>query len=47
MHPDDKDICEVDAVMVRELDLKSLGPVEVSMCAPCAAAHGVAMLTSR
>jgi hypothetical protein len=36
-HPDDKGVCDGSAVMIRRL-----GEADVSMCAPCAVAQGVA-----
>jgi hypothetical protein len=36
-HPDDKGVCDGSAVLTRQL-----GEVEVSLCAPCAVAQGVA-----
>jgi len=36
-HPDDKGVCDGSAVLTRHL-----GEVEVSLCAPCAVAQGVA-----
>jgi len=36
-HPDDKGVCDGSAVLTRRL-----GEVEVSLCAPCAVAQGVA-----
>jgi hypothetical protein len=36
-HPDDKDVCDGSAVLTRRL-----GESDVSLCAPCAVAQGVA-----
>jgi hypothetical protein len=36
-HPDDQGVCDGSAVLTRQL-----GEVEVSLCAPCAVAQGVA-----
>ena len=36
-HPDDRGVCDGKAVMTRRL-----GPADVSLCAPCAVAQGVA-----
>ena len=36
-HPDDRDVCDGRVVMTRRL-----GEVDVSLCAPCAVAQGVA-----
>ena len=36
-HPDDKDVCDGNAVLTRRL-----GEADVSLCAPCAVAQGVA-----
>ncbi len=36
-HPDDKGVCDRSAVMTRRL-----GEADVSLCAPCAVAQGVA-----
>ena len=36
-HPDDRDVCDGRAVLTRRLD-----EVDVSLCAPCAVAQGVA-----
>ena len=36
-HPDDKGVCDGSAVMTRRL-----GDADVSLCAPCAVAQGVA-----
>jgi hypothetical protein len=36
-HPDDRGVCDGSAVLTRRL-----GEVEVSLCAPCAVAQGVA-----
>ena len=38
-HPDDKGVCDGSAVLTRRL-----GEADVSMCAPCAVAQGVAEL---
>ena len=38
-HPDDKDVCDDSAVLTRRL-----GEADVSLCAPCAVAQGVAEL---
>ena len=39
-HPDDKGVCDGRAVMTRRLD-----GADVSLCAPCAVAQGVAEFT--
>ena len=38
-HPDDRDVCDGKAVLTRRL-----GEANVSLCAPCAVAQGVAEL---
>ncbi len=40
-HPDDRGVCDGKAVMTRRL-----GDADVSLCAPCAVAQGVAEFTS-
>jgi hypothetical protein len=41
-HPDDPGICEVfEPVTTRHFDTPLLGPVDVPLCAPCAAAQGI------
>jgi hypothetical protein len=40
-HPDDRGVCDGSAVLTRRLDEK-----DVSLCAPCAVAQGVAQLPS-
>jgi hypothetical protein len=39
-HPDDKDVCDGSAVLTRRLD-----DADVSLCAPCAVAQGVAEMS--
>jgi hypothetical protein len=39
-HPDDRDVCDGSAVMTRQLD-----DADVSLCAPCAVAQGVAEMS--
>jgi hypothetical protein len=39
-HPDDPDVCDGKAVMTRRV-----GGADVSLCAPCAVAQGVAEMT--
>jgi hypothetical protein len=40
-HPEAKGICTMDAVTSRRYDSPALGPVDVPLCAPCAAAQGI------
>jgi hypothetical protein len=45
-HPGDKGICEVfEAVTTRHYETELLGPVDVPLCAPCAAAQFLAEVT--
>jgi hypothetical protein len=44
-HPDDVGVCDNDAVMTRPFTADSTGPVDVSLCAPCATAQGLAELS--
>lgn len=41
-HPADSGICDMDAVTTRHYDTELIGPVDVPLCAPCAAAQFVA-----
>lgn len=41
-HPDDMGICDKSAVITRRLRADLGGDVDVSLCAPCAVAQGVA-----
>lgn len=40
-HPDDKGVCDGEAVTTREFISGAFGPVHVPLCAPCAVAQGI------
>jgi hypothetical protein len=44
-HPDDRGVCDMEAVTTRHYDTQMLGPVDVALCAPCAAAQFLAEVT--
>jgi hypothetical protein len=44
-HPGDKGTCDMEAVTTRHYDTELLGPVDVPLCAPCAAAQFIAEVT--
>ncbi len=43
-HPDDRGICDNNAVITRRVTTDLDGDVDVPLCAPCAVAQGVAEL---
>ena len=43
-HPDDRGVCDNDAVLTRRLTSDLTGPVDVPLCAPCATAQALAEL---
>ena len=45
LHPGDKGVCDGEGVTTRRFTTKLTGPVDVSLCAPCAVAQGLAELT--
>lgn len=44
LHPGDKGICDGQGVTTRRFTAEATGPVDVSLCAPCAVAQGLAEL---
>lgn len=46
-HPSARAVCDMSAVTSRRYDSPSLGPVDVPLCAPCAAAQGISVPPSR
>lgn len=44
-HPGDRGVCDGEAVTARHYDTVLLGPVDVALCAPCAAAQFLAEVT--
>ena len=42
-HPDARGVCDGEAVTTRHFDSPTVGPVDVPICWPCAAAQGVAL----
>ena len=47
VHPEAKDVCTMDAVTARRYDSPALGPVDVPLCAACAAAQGTEVPAER
>lgn len=44
MHPADKGACDGEGVTTRRFTTEMTGPVDVSLCAPCAVAQGLTEL---
>jgi hypothetical protein len=45
LHPADRGVCDGEGVTTRRFTSKAAGPVDVALCAPCAAAQFLAELT--
>jgi hypothetical protein len=43
-HPDDKGVCDANAVTTRRFETAAMGPVDVALCAPCVVAQGITAL---
>lgn len=46
-HPADKGVCDGEGVTTRRFTSRMTGPVDVSLCAPCAVTQGVTELSRR
>ena len=45
LHPDETGVCDMRAVTTRRFESPATGPRDVPICAPCATAQGVPLLT--
>lgn len=46
LHPADKGVCDGEGVTTRRFTSELTGPVDVSLCAPCAVAQGLTELAA-